>query len=419
MNVDVKTRYKPIFRRPTSSSVSAQLPLSASTPTGTPLRDRARSKVSFTLSEGEQSSAFPPIKEDRRETDQCRPSTPREQHQSSPDLVPEHPEDDARSPSGSLKTLQNPRLIVERPTPERGRSLEQSERSSPPEAVGDLAESSALVTPTTRPTIAVRRHSPIPDGEQRLFSAFYIPERPIYRPPYPGVTRHTSTRKTMAIKKVWVKRSGSSATQVPIGEDDLVDDVRDMVIRKFANSLGRNFDSPDINLRLVQRKYSARHSNHERLLGPEEIISKLIDVYYPGGQTIEEALVIDIPQRRTPKHSPRISLPYYMADSLRPGENGSDYFPPMSIPPQHSPQMSSSVSNANNQTAAHRSNPHSIAVLETGHVPDLPSPGSRLTRHSHRPKNSRQHTSSPTVMSGSSASQNHGSLLISSNFRPS
>src|SRR5207237_361399 len=36
-------------------------------------------------------------------------------------------------------------------------------------------------------------------------------------------------------RKVWVKRAGASATRVEVAEDDLVDNVRDVILRKYAN----------------------------------------------------------------------------------------------------------------------------------------------------------------------------------------
>ena len=56
--------------------------------------------------------------------------------------------------------------------------------------------------------------------------------------------------KGMMTRKVWVKRPGGSATLIPIDEDDLVDDVRERILRKYANSLGRQFDAPDLVLRV-------------------------------------------------------------------------------------------------------------------------------------------------------------------------
>lgn len=189
----------------------------------------------------------------------------------------------------------------------------------------------------------------------------------------------------MAIRKVWVRRANASATQVAVGPDDLVDDVRDAVIRKYLNSLGRTFDAPDVALRICPRE-QANKAGNERVLAPDEAIIRLIDAYYPGGQTVEEALIIDVPQRRTPKASPRPGshMPsYYVQEEIVPGEAG-DYFSPM--PALQSPHL------------------HSMAVLTTGQLPPLPSPGGRSNRH--RPKAGRQHTSSPTILHSVQANSN-------------
>ena len=299
----------------------------------------------------------------------------------------------------------NPKVVIERPTPERGRSLASSDTPTS-EDVGRPTLTVAATPQRLRPTIASRRHSPISDSGDRLFSALYRVEKPAYRPLSARMSSRANEMKPQ-IRRVWVKRLGSntSPTQIIVGEDDLVDDLRDMVLRKYANSLGRTFDAPDVSLKLVHRRVSARHSNHERILSPEENILQVIELFYPGGQTVEEALIVETPQRRTPKHSPRIALPYYMTDHLRPGENAGEYFPPMANTRPHSPSISNHPPPLQSQ---HRSTAHAIAVLETGQLPDLPSPGSRMTRHSHRPRNPRTHTSSPTVISGGSNLSNHG-----------
>ncbi|KAK4888509.1 hypothetical protein LTR28_002930, partial [Elasticomyces elasticus] len=148
----------------------------------------------------------------------------------------------------------------------------------------------------------------------------------------------------MLHRKIWVRRPGASATQVQIREDDLVDDVRDMILRKYMNSLGRSFDSPDVTLRIV-----SRHDNQkdvvERQLGPEEDMCRTLDAYFPGGQTVDEALIIHVPQRRTPKPSPRIQhvQSYAALDEYRPVESGNEYFPPMpAILPASLPQTAAS-----------------------------------------------------------------------------
>lgn len=205
----------------------------------------------------------------------------------------------------------------------------------------------------------------------------------------------------MATRKVWVKRANASATQVAIGPDDLVDDVRDAVIRKYLNSLGRTFDAPDVSLRICPREQTNKAGN-ERTLAPDEPIIRLIDAYFPGGQAVDEALVIDVPQRRTPKPSPRPEphMPtYYIPEETRPGEAG-DYFPPM--PALQSPHLNSHGTLPTSHPV--NSHLHSMVVLTTGQIPSLPSPGSRSNRH--RPKAGRQLTSSPTILHSVQANSN-------------
>jgi osomolarity two-component system, response regulator SSK1 len=198
----------------------------------------------------------------------------------------------------------------------------------------------------------------------------------------------------MAVRKVWVKRASASATQVAIGPDDLVDDVRDGVIRKYLNSLGRTFDAPDVTLKVCPREHTNK-AGHERMLAPDEPIARLIDAYFPGGQHVEEALIIDVPQRQSPNPSPRSAShtpAYYISESMVPGEAGG-YFPPM--PTVQSPHLGShQVVPASHVTTNH---PHPVAVLaNAGQLPPLLSPGSRSSRH--RPKFGRQHTTSPTAL---------------------
>ncbi|ERS98186.1 uncharacterized protein SPSK_05973 [Sporothrix schenckii 1099-18] len=152
-----------------------------------------------------------------------------------------------------------------------------------------------------------------------------------------------------AQRKVWVRRPGASATLVSFSETDVVDDVREMLLRKYGNSLGRVYDAPDVTLRLSPRE---AHQG-ERTLGPDELMTRTLDVYYPGGQTIDEALVIDVPIRRpTPNASPRGGPPhaYHLASvhrehaaahrdrDLRGGDYSShspiapDYFGPGVVP---------------------------------------------------------------------------------------
>ncbi|KLU90560.1 hypothetical protein MAPG_10412 [Magnaporthiopsis poae ATCC 64411] len=196
--------------------------------------------------------------------------------------------------------------------------------------------------------------------------------------------------------RVWVRRPSASATLIHIGETDVVDDVRDLILRKYANSLGRQFDSPDLTLRIIPREHQ-----RERALGPDEHMMRTLEAYFPGGQTVEEALLIDVPLRRTPRPSPRAggvphmqmmnAAVYYgpPSEDRRPPENGTDYFGPAVV---------NGISLSNGIVA----HPHSISVINTGQIPQVPSPGGTRTRayrdRPDRPRLGRQHTSSPTVL---------------------
>ncbi|KAJ5794890.1 CheY-like superfamily [Penicillium paradoxum] len=238
-----------------------------------------------------------------------------------------------------------------------------------------------------RPSLAIRRQSLLPATHQHLITGLL--EGNLFSSLEEHGDSFEPIPREMVTRRVWVKRPGGSATLVPCREDAVVDELRDQVIMKYVNSLGRTFDSPDIVIRITPRDTSSRQGHPERLLSPEEVLSSILDSYYPGGQKIEEALVIDAPARRTPKPSPRHSI--YQHHHSEPGEHG-DYFPLM--PP---------VNAKAGTPSAHPSGPPatvsapSISIINTGIAPLLPSPGSRRTRHQQRPPLVRNKTNSPTI----------------------
>lgn len=248
-----------------------------------------------------------------------------------------------------------------------------------------------------RPPAIFRRQSIFPHQQTTLIKTLLETEIP--RPSRAdnldlfGGSGLSTISPNMVSRKIWVKRPNASATLVTINEDDLVDDVREMILKKYANSLGKNFDAPDVTIRICPRE-----QRQERTLGPEEPMCRTLDAYFPGGQTVEEALIIDVPFKRTPKPSPRGGVPVYYHDDMRPGEAGSDYFPPMPARAP-SPHAANSVPVSTINGSSHSGASHSIAVLTTGHVPNLPSPGGSR-RHYVRPRAARQHASSPTILSG-------------------
>ncbi|KAF2084846.1 hypothetical protein K490DRAFT_16348, partial [Saccharata proteae CBS 121410] len=271
--------------------------------------------------------------------------------------------------------------------------LDGSDRALPLPSPEDLQSK-------TRPA-AVRRQSLVHNSNARVIKTLLDPNKaaaPKSDPDDYFSTGPPTLSASMLHRKIWVKRPGASATLVQIREDDLVDDVRDMILKKYANSLGRSYDSPDVTLRIVPKDPAGR--NTERTLGPEEDMCRTLDAYFPGGQTVDDALVIDVPQRRTPKPSPRALPPHiahYYEDS-RPVENGTDYFPPMPVIGIPSPAAGPLTSVSHDSRQSHAAHERSMAVLTTGQVPPLPSPGASRRSHSHRPRVQRHATSSPTQL---------------------
>ena len=272
-----------------------------------------------------------------------------------------------------------------------------------------IPESSSATGLFHRPSQLVRRQSLLPATETKLIHALWNTdttsqllqeqERDDKLRNF-SVDSHNSQSSQVTVmpnKKIWVRRAvqNSSPTGVSVGEEDLVDDVRDAILRKYGNSLGRSFDSPDINLRIYPRPNRnrqcdvQRHHGTERLLGPDEVVMRILDEYFPGGQGADEALVIEIPIRRTPRPSPQqLHYPFdqHMADGT------GDYF---SVPITSTHSQGTPVGGV--QTVV---NPQSISVLNTGQVPIIPgSPGRRATRPG---MGRRVNTSSPTMHSNSS-----------------
>ncbi|KAK8155723.1 hypothetical protein IWX90DRAFT_46354 [Phyllosticta citrichinensis] len=303
------------------------------------------------------------------------------------------------------RTTTAPIVALEEPTPTASDQLAAADPGADDSNTLETADDAlplptpGALLPRSRPQ-AVRRQSLVHNSNARLIKTLLDPAQPTRQDDYFVKDPAATLGANMIHRKIWVRRPGASATLVQVREDDLVDDVRDVILGKYKNSLGKSFDAPDVTLRIVPRDAAAKHN--ERTLGPEEEMCRTLDAYFPGGQTVDEALIIDVPQRRTPKPSPRHGYPphasHYYDEHHRPVENGTDYFPPMpvnlGVP---SPGSLTSLSHESRQSHAAQERDRSIAVLTTGQVPPLPSPGTRRS-HTHRPKYHRHPTSSPTQL---------------------
>ena len=82
-----------------------------------------------------------------------------------------------------------------------------------------------------------------------------------------------------------------TATSVPVHPGELVDDVKTLVLGRYANSLGKAIDAANMTITITPR-LRGPPACHERPLSPDEDIFHLLDCYYPGGQRLVEALII-------------------------------------------------------------------------------------------------------------------------------
>jgi osomolarity two-component system, response regulator SSK1 len=224
------------------------------------------------------------------------------------------------------------------------------------------------------------------------------------KPPYKTDRQYSSESSNMSLqqRKVWVKRGGAAPTLVLVRPEDLVDEVKEMILRRYGNSLGKHFDAPDVTLKLVPREQ--QHLEH--VLNPDEILWEALDKAYPGGQKMDEALIVNVPHKRTPRHSPGGHLMhsgyYSHADDGRPHENGTDYFPPM--PPAGVSPGGGTI----HDPRLHLQDSRAISVLTTGQLPPLVSPGGTrrpVGSRQNRPNFVRNHTASPTPLTASTVSR--------------
>ncbi|KAJ6260697.1 hypothetical protein Dda_4926 [Drechslerella dactyloides] len=227
--------------------------------------------------------------------------------------------------------------------------------------------------------------------------------------PMPNNGNQASTRR------VWVKRPGGSPTQVVIAEDDFVDTVRDLCLRKYTNALGRQYDSPDLMIRVIPpaKPHSARTrqmgtapSHVDRVLLPDEILCQILDDYYPNGQTSEDALVIEVPQpqrSRTPRPSPGPhAMSYAYGQTIHDlGLPGEDYFTPIGITPHSQPGTVRS---------AHTMPPNASSL--SNYMANSPPPSSPGHRGLKRPGPVRMTTGSPVGSTNSSVQGNPGGVML-------
>ncbi|KAL8780722.1 MAG: hypothetical protein Q9213_006335 [Squamulea squamosa] len=419
---DLKARLKPLFRRSSTATTTSSKSSASSSTTALGQR-RGHSKSSLLLSKQRKASLPDPLHEEEPPLPLPPGSILGPDVQSINTDPPQTPDTSFDTPRVTPLEKANPTLTIEEPTPDLTPAIPEKDPLPEPAVARGTT---LLPTAASRTTALPRRQSLTNNSQSRFLETLLESDRPL------PDTRNSdyfdsgpmTVSANMLHRKIWVKRPDQSATMVTISEDDLVDDARDMILKKYANSLGRHLDAPDITLRILPREAPHRHAKGAtaRTLGPEEQLSRTLDAYYPGGQHVDEALIIDIP-RRTPRHSPYISMQYYGNDDLRPSENAKDYFPTLPVQGQQSPRLPLTVPGSGGPGASHPALPRSMGIVGNGQTTTLPSPGQVGMRHPHsglrssRPGYPRRDTASPKVL-GLTKTSTHDSLKSQSNSAP-
>ncbi|KAK9248559.1 hypothetical protein V1506DRAFT_528210 [Lipomyces tetrasporus] len=148
-------------------------------------------------------------------------------------------------------------------------------------------------------------------------------------------------------KRIWVRRPNGAATTVLVSPSDIVDDLKTALIMKYATSLGRTHDAPDLSIRMphantpsgqhsphgrrkrrgdtVRRELAAaldphassQHHTHQpgspndeddRVLQPDEVVFALLDKFFPTGMNMHDAFLVEVPDDHMPVPSHRVPV---------------------------------------------------------------------------------------------------------------
>ncbi|CAH2351515.1 oxidative stress response two-component system protein Ssk1p [[Candida] railenensis] len=156
--------------------------------------------------------------------------------------------------------------------------------------------------------------------------------------------------QTSSTRRIWIKRVGGTPTTLTVTKSDIIDDLKSLVLQKFANSLGRSFDSADLILKMdlssrvptninssnakksttigsgssgklspepPRSRASSNLSNHPNRssntinnnvnnnannysfinLEPDQNVWTILEQYYPHGMGMSECLIVDTPDQ--------------------------------------------------------------------------------------------------------------------------
>lgn len=101
--------------------------------------------------------------------------------------------------------------------------------------------------------------------------------------------------QTLPQKRVWIKRDttgpvGSTPTTVQVTNQDIVDDLKSLILAKYPNTLAREVDPADLII-----------SRHNIVLLPDENVFSILDRFFPSGNpmTVNDAFLVSVrPQQQ-------------------------------------------------------------------------------------------------------------------------
>lgn len=139
-------------------------------------------------------------------------------------------------------------------------------------------------------------------------------------------------------KRLWVRQPNGAPTTILVHQNDIIDDVKLMVIEKYPNSLGKQADAADLLVRLdyhakmpsgqpasngASRQRSSFSSPDKTsgpvyiTLEPDQNVWSLFDMYFPNGMTMHQALIIEVAPERA-KSFTSFTLPLELAAATTP-----------------------------------------------------------------------------------------------------
>lgn len=173
--------------------------------------------------------------------------------------------------------------------------------------------------------------------------------------------------------RLWVKRGvNGTPASIQLQESALIDDVKDAVFRKYPVALARAYDSPDVSICVMKATSNKGAVLEAKVLAVDEELGQIIAAHFPGGQRVEDALVIQIPSgppRASPFLGPNArNSPLAGQLALMHGEmRDFEYFPPTPPLPQSGPQIvapADSPQAVNSSSTTTSSNSRSVSASQ-------------------------------------------------------